>query len=922
MKHLMITVSLVAALSVAAAITTPESGQPVVVPANETWTVESEDDIATLNAAGEAVVSDGATLKFVACSQNLAATTRLSGPGTVEFDYNGTSLTENLKFKAQWDGTGLSGCVIVRSESSLEVFSNTCFGSAKVIAYAGAVQGQGAIDFNAGTYDLDNAFELHGKNYQIALRAPASDVTLRGPVSAFVENSQNEAVRLNALSFSHQTLGSIRLLGDVNAQCRLYASMNNNNDIGSNASGRPLVVYGNGTTNTVLDLGGFALNSDCNKGTNVLACAVTNGYVRLTTGNRWRLDVDDPFRTTKDAVSGFSWGDVMGGWVDLNGHHLLAGQWQYGNRWEGGWGLALTENEVRGGGFRNGDVRFATLLFRTAMGGCTADKHVRLQMEDNLNVVYDGHFAAGATDESNDYDFNGTWSCWLGNYPNASSSLCGSLTAARGALHLASSANYPNVARLIAQDTGAVYVHKGAQVNPNVALCVEGNGRIYLAQDITVANLYTNGVLVAKEAGAYTTDDFDFLFANDDMTQGSAEDKSFKVTVTGNRPPVARVGTVCYASFADAVADAQGGVIELLADVTFTPTLDFKAKTGDFTLTEDTSAAFTGYRRTVGPDADGVTTYVFRARPTFAGGSGEFHKIAAAEDVREIAYWMAQGETFSGHVFSLTADIDWDAAQDGAFDGIGSATDAAVAFKGTFDGGGRTIRNLVLSRTATGLFNRVDGGLVQNLTLDTVSFAAGEGPCGGAAFVGTLTNGKAIGLTLRGAFGTVNVPLTAAAGIVADATNAAIDVCTNEATMVVVDGGSAAGILGRAAGGTITSVGGCRAPAGLKSVGRIESVATCTDLALAMVEGAWADILVPEQPLAGVNEYRLMSDLVRDFELTGTDSGDSALILDLTLGTQYRGRVSRNGVKLGRTVLDNPPRLKFDRRFGIAVIIR
>ncbi len=132
-------------------------------------------------------------------------------------------------------------------------------------------------------------------------------------------------------------------------------------------------------------------------------------------------------------------------------------------------------------------------------------------------------------------DFDGSWSCWLGNYPNATSSLRGSLTAMRGALHLASSANYPNVARIVAKDRGAVYVHKGAQANPDVALCVEGGGRIYLAQDITVASLYTNGVRVAKEAGTYTTGDFDFLFANDDATQGPAEGAAFIGTLTDGK---------------------------------------------------------------------------------------------------------------------------------------------------------------------------------------------------------------------------------------------------------------------------------------------------------------------------------------------------------------------------------------------------
>lgn len=921
MKRLMIAFGLPAAgLSAAAAIPAPASGQPVVVPAGETWTVESADDVAALNAAGEAVVSDGATLAFAVCSQDLAAATRLSGPGTVAFDYNGAQ--ENAgAFKAQWDGSGLTGEVVVKTGSALDVRSPLCFGSAKVVAYASGPQYSGAILFSSGTYVLDNAFELYNFNYRPTLTAIASDVTLRGPVTCALGNGAG-VVRLNVVMANGSERGKLRLTGGVTSSCTVW---NNMDDKRTAATTGPLVVYGAGSTDTALDLGGFNMNTDCAVGTNVIACAVTNGTIYVSHGSRWQLAVDDPFRSVKNVPAGLGW-QGAGGWLDLNGHHLLAGQWQYGAKWEGVWNsLSSDETAACPGGFCNNAAKFSTLLFRQMMR-CSASRHVRLQMDGNMNVTYDGALAAGSTTVSgttttyNDFDVN--WPCWLGNFPGASSSMRGSLTAACGALHLASSANYPNVARLVAQDKGAVYVHAGAQLNAAVDLCVEGGGRIYLAQDISVANLYTNGVRVAVEAGAYTTDDFDFLFANDGATQGPTEDLSFTVTVTGGRTPVARVGNVHYDTFADAVADAQGGVVELLADAAFTPAMDFKVKTGGFTLTEDSSAAFAGYRRASGPDADGVTTGVFRASPTFAGGGADVHQLATADDFRELAHWLAQGETFEGHAFALTADVDWDAARDGAFAGIGSATDAAKAFKGVFDGGGRTVRNLVLARTATGLFNRVDGGLVKRLTLDTVTFAAGEGACGGAAFIGTLTDGTAAGLTLAGAFGTADAPLAAAAGIVADATDAAIDACTNLATVAVADGGAAAGLLGRAAGGTVTSKGACRAPASLKSVGVVASGATCGDLALATVDGDWADVLVPAQPLAGVNAYRLMCDLARDIELTGTDSADSSLTLDLTLGTAYSGRVRRDGKKLGRTVLDDPPRLLFDRPFGLAVIIR
>lgn len=761
----------------------------ITVPTGTTRQVVSEEDMTALNDDGHVVIEQGATLEFNSARLLLQWTTKLEGPGTVLFNLN-----ENYAFNGQWDGSGLTGFVVVSNNSSLGLYSNKCLGKTKVIAYAS--EHAAAIQFNAGaagTYEND--FELHGDlgaaKWKTCISVGDSDVRMAGKVSLYGENS---TAKVTVTSAAGKTMGSVRFAGGYEI-CggAVHTFMG-----ATNAAGLPVAVYGDGSLNSIVNLGGGVLASDCSSGVNILAGAVTNGTINVAYGNRWRLAIDDPFRDTAAAKACMKWSAEAGGWVDLYGHHLLIGVINNGNRWDNYWtDLTQPATTVRNGGFCNTAKTLSTLLFRQMFANISNDNPVRLKMEGNLNVEYDGHYAAGP---ATGYDFNSSWSCWLGNYPNATSSTSGDLIAVRGALHLASSANYPTVSKLVAKTAGAVYVQDGATLNPKVALCVEGDGRIYLQQDITVSYITKDGQVVDKEPGDYTTDDFDFLYSFTGSSSGNPEiGGSRKVTITGSLAPVARVGNVPYVTVDEAVAAAKGAVIDLLGDATYTPVMDFKVRKGAFALASD-GTAFSGY--TSESTVDGVTTFVYRDSPTFSGGDGDTYiapyMIATPTDLKELAYWTAAGNTFVGKSFRQTGPIAWNGSVDGAFAGIGTYQSATDRFGGTYDGAGFEISGMLFTdRKYAGLFNQTQGATIKNLSMDGASFVGTASEYGGALFVGNATGGtKLVGLVAKGEFGTTDKPIThSAAGVVYRATATTVLSCTNEAS-IVCSNSKVAGILG------------------------------------------------------------------------------------------------------------------------------
>ncbi len=158
------------------------------------------------------------------------------------------------------------------------------------------------------------------------------------------------------------------------------------------------------------------------------------------------------------------------------------------------------------------------------------------------------------------------------------------------------------------------------------------------------------------------------------------------------------------------------------------------------------------------------------------------------------------GETFEGKYFKLTSDIalngEWTTIGNGSRNGTGYTGNA---FKGVFDGDGKTISGLTISSTtgakaAIGLFGVVDGGTVKNVNLTDVNVNVASSDLAGAA-IGMMLNGAtAEGITVSGAV----VGHDGVGGIVGRLIiNGTIANCTNNAS-VTSNYGGIGGIVGKA----------------------------------------------------------------------------------------------------------------------------
>ena len=101
--------------------------------------------------------------------------------------------------------------------------------------------------------------------------------------------------------------------------------------------------------------------------------------------------------------------------------------------------------------------------------------------------------------------------------------------------------------------------------------------------------------------------------------------------------------------------------------------------------------------------------------------SGYWTQIRTAAQLHELAA-ATDAETLSGN-YKLAADIN---LRGDEFDGIGSPD---APFTGVFDGNGKTISNLTISKAgedSVGLFRVILGGTVKNLTLKNVSVSGGS----------------------------------------------------------------------------------------------------------------------------------------------------------------------------------------------------
>ena len=110
-----------------------------------------------------------------------------------------------------------------------------------------------------------------------------------------------------------------------------------------------------------------------------------------------------------------------------------------------------------------------------------------------------------------------------------------------------------------------------------------------------------------------------------------------------------------------------------------------------------------------------------------------------------------QSADFAGYTITLSDDIDFKGEE---FMGIGTATRtdsniSGTAFRGTFNGNGKTIKNVIISydgddsSTVAGFIPNLDGtGKLTNVTFEGVSIKGGKAKQAG--IVGTLTNGATV----------------------------------------------------------------------------------------------------------------------------------------------------------------------------------
>ena len=212
--------------------------------------------------------------------------------------------------------------------------------------------------------------------------------------------------------------------------------------------------------------------------------------------------------------------------------------------------------------------------------------------------------------------------------------------------------------------------------------------------------------------------------------------------------------------------------------------------------TADTCEMYSTYSEALA-DALATTTQdasVTITRPNETTSNGSENNPYAIEDVACLIALqeavLANPAVRSLH-YAQTANIDMASA--GAFAGIGTynanPTDG-TPFTGTYDGQGYKISNVTMTtRNYGGIFNQINGGTVQNLTVENISALSDASGEYGFAIIGNAGNGATLkNLVAAGSFGTAVKPGTHnMAGIAirlsAGGTGTLVQNCTNNAAI-------------------------------------------------------------------------------------------------------------------------------------------
>ncbi|MDH8679903.1 ZmpA/ZmpB/ZmpC family metallo-endopeptidase-related protein, partial [Fusibacter bizertensis] len=169
-----------------------------------------------------------------------------------------------------------------------------------------------------------------------------------------------------------------------------------------------------------------------------------------------------------------------------------------------------------------------------------------------------------------------------------------------------------------------------------------------------------------------------------------------------------------------------------------------------------------------------------------SGTEANPYQIKTLSDLRQVKY-----DTNAYYV--LANDIDMENSE---WEPIGTS---AIPFRGTFDGKGKTLRNLKISQQAmtyVGLFGYINGGTIKNLTVENANI---EGQSNVGALAGNLNNANITNCLVEG-IGSV-LGTNSVGGLIGAASNSAIE---SSSSKIEVKGTNyVGGLVGNASGTTI-----------------------------------------------------------------------------------------------------------------------
>ncbi len=183
-----------------------------------------------------------------------------------------------------------------------------------------------------------------------------------------------------------------------------------------------------------------------------------------------------------------------------------------------------------------------------------------------------------------------------------------------------------------------------------------------------------------------------------------------------------------------------------------------------------------------------LTLSVFAVNTSAYSGSGTSsspYLISSYADLRQLSYDVAAGNTYSGKYFKVASDINCNFA---AFTPIGKES---APFSGTFDGNGKKIENLNVTRfDYAGLFGYLKGATVKDIFLTGTTTASGMQDLTAGAIASTAVNSTVKGCITRvtvtarlSEFSVSEGKNILAGGIVAKAHNTLISDCSIQSTV-------------------------------------------------------------------------------------------------------------------------------------------